>query len=369
LGKAYTYLRHATMKFEPKTISWSRRLKQWCLGFGILFACIWALDVVRFDEILCPRTTLSRLVRSRAPVDFEQYGAMLERIKGVQRACGALCNSSLKGSPSKYFDNIRAPVNCDAIFVDSRIDAPREQPLAPEDLPTEFIADFTLNGRFPFRRYPCAFYDTVYLTKNAHASHWSEELLNELKQKAENGTLEGTYGVGATNSLMEALKKVGMKGKRCLVIGSERPWVEAALLASGAQSIVTLEYGKIESTHPQVTTMLPSHFARTYLDGTLGTFDAVVTFSSVEHAGLGRYGDALLPWGDILAVARGWCVTKSGGDLVIAVPYGTDELMFNAHRRYGPVRYPFLVANWKQVNMVPANQPIYVLSKQDPVAT
>jgi len=348
------------MKFEPK---------QWCAGFGLILVCFWLFDFIRYDEIICPRTTFSRLLKTSAPVQFDEYSAMLERIRGVQKSCGALCNSTLKGAPSKFFDNIRVPVDCDALFKESRIDAPREQSSAPEDLPSEFVGDFTLNGGFPFRRYPCDFFDTVYLTKDAHETKWSEELLNDLKSQAELSTLEGTYGVRATNALLEALKGVGMKGKRCLVIGSERPWVEAALLASGAQSVVTLEYGKIQSTHPQVTTMVPGEFAKAYLDRKLGTFDAVVTFSSVEHAGLGRYGDALLPWGDIIAIARGWCVTKPGGDLVIAVPSGQDELMFNAHRRYGPVRYPYLVANWKQVSMVPANQPVYVLSKQDPVET
>ena len=32
-----------------------------------------------------------------------------------------------------------------------------------------------------------------------------------------------------------------------------------------------------------------------FLKGELGPFDAVVTFSSVEHSGLGRYGDGLNP--------------------------------------------------------------------------
>jgi hypothetical protein len=327
----------------------------------------WLFDFVRYEELLCPRTTVSRWMKPRAPVEYEQYTAMLERIKGVQKVCGDLCNSSLRGSPSKYFDNIRVPVNCPAIFGEARIDAPREQTLAPEDLPSEFYHDFTLNGRFPFRRYPCSFFDTVYLSKEAMQAEWPESLLNDWKRQAQDGVLEGTYGVSATNALIAAVKSVGMKGKRCLVIGSERPWVEAVLLAAGAEKVVTLEYGKIKSTHPQVTTMLPNEFAKAYLDGTLGTFDSVVTVSSVEHAGLGRYGDALLPWGDLIAIARGWCVTKLGGDLVIAVPAGPDELMFNAHRRYGPVRYPYLVANWKQVNMFPANQPVYVLTKQDPV--
>jgi hypothetical protein len=55
------------------------------------------------------------------------------------------------------------------------------------------------------------------------------------------------------------------------------------------------------------------------------SFDAIVTFSSVEHSGLGRYGDALNPWGDIIAIARAWCITKQGGSLTIGVMYAYDN--------------------------------------------
>ena len=79
-------------------------------------------------------------------------------------------------------------------------------------------------------------------------------------------------------------------------------------------------------------------------------FDAVVSFSSVEHSGLGRYGDALNPWGDVLEIARAHCVCKLGGSLVLAVMYGADKLEFNAHRIYGSIRWPYLVTNWKQVH-------------------
>jgi hypothetical protein len=60
-----------------------------------------------------------------------------------------------------------------------------------------------------------------------------------------------------------------------------------------------------------------------------------VTFSSVEHSGLGRYGDALNPWGDIIAIARAWCVTKQGGSLTIGVmyDYNNDCIRFN-HRQF-----------------------------------
>lgn len=82
----------------------------------------------------------------------------------------------------------------------------------------------------------------------------------------------------------------------------------------------------------------------------LGHFDVVVTYSSVEHSGLGRYGDALNPWGDRQAMAHAWCMTKPGGRLAIGLPHNeTDTIHYNAHREYGAVQLPHLLANWKQL--------------------
>ncbi len=50
--------------------------------------------------------------------------------------------------------------------------------------------------------------------------------------------------------------------------------------------------------------MTPKEFAQTYLNGTLRPFDVMITFSSVEHSGLGRYGDILNPWGDLITLAQ-----------------------------------------------------------------
>ena len=69
----------------------------------------------------------------------------------------------------------------------------------------------------------------------------------------------------------------------------------------------------------------------------------------ISHAG--RYGDPLNPWGDILAMAQAWCVSKKQAKLAMGVPTmvsrGSDINAFNAHRIYGPVMYPFLTTNWK----------------------
>lgn len=48
------------------------------------------------------------------------------------------------------------------------------------------------------------------------------------------------------------VKYANPKGKTCLVIGSQAPWIEAILLALGAEKVTTFDYIQITSEHPQV---------------------------------------------------------------------------------------------------------------------
>ena len=47
-----------------------------------------------------------------------------------------------------------------------------------------------------------------------------------------------------------------------------------------------------------MSTHLPRDFFASLLNGSMDRFDAMASYSSLEHSGLGRYGDALNPWGD-----------------------------------------------------------------------
>jgi hypothetical protein len=219
-----------------------------------------------------------------------------------------------------------------------------------------------LNGAIPVTK---RYFDQKYLMSSAKTSTWTRDLVSSWTKLASKGKLKGNYGITETNHLRNALKHArGIRDGRVLVIGSENPWVEACVLEAGASSVVTLEYGKITSLHPSVTSMTPSEFKNDYLRGKLGLFDAIVTFSSVEHSGLGRYGDALNPWGDVLEIARAHCVCKPGGSLVVAVMYGSDELQYNAHRVYGELRWPYLASNWVQVHRESrGNQRVHVFVK------
>ena len=102
-----------------------------------------------------------------------------------------------------------------------------------------------------------------------------------------------------------------------LVIGSDTPWIETILLEKGAAKIITLEYANITVEHPNITIMSPQQLKILYNEQKGPVFDAVVSFSSIEHSGLGRYGEALNPWGDLITMAKTWCLTKPGGKFLI----------------------------------------------------
>lgn len=55
---------------------------------------------------------------------------------------------------------------------------------------------------------------------------------------------------------------------------------------------------------------------------------------TVEHVGLGRYGDAIDPEGDTLAANELSRVVAKGGSLLFVVPVGSPRIQFNAHRIY-----------------------------------
>ena len=67
-------------------------------------------------------------------------------------------------------------------------------------------------------------------------------------------------------------------------------------------------------------------------------FDFAVSFSSIEHSGLQRYGDPRDPIGDLREVQKVWCMLKRGGILFLGLPRGQDQLVYNAHRIYGRIR-------------------------------
>jgi len=89
-------------------------------------------------------------------------------------------------------------------------------------------------------------------------------------------------------------------------------------------------------------------------------FDVVFSYSSLEHAGLGRYGDPLDPYGDMESVAQIWCAMRPGGIFFLSLPALHDlearrngcHITWNAYRLYGYARLKHVTANWQVVDEI-----------------
>jgi len=67
-----------------------------------------------------------------------------------------------------------------------------------------------------------------------------------------------------------------------------------------------------------------------------GAFDIVTAVSTIEHVGLsGRYSSDEDPGGDRTAMEEIGRVTKSGGTILLTVPYGQPAVFRPWHRVYG----------------------------------
>jgi len=147
--------------------------------------------------------------------------------------------------------------------------------------------------------------------------------------------------------------------------------MEAVVLNLGAERVTTLEYRQLSIDHPRVGVVTPFQYAASFLNRTAGTFDSVLSYSSIEHTGLGRYGDPLMPNGDMEAIAQTWCAIKPGGHLFLALPMLRDRtkcvVQWNAHRYYSYFRMQHLTANFRVLQQIntgdTAASVLYVLQK------
>jgi Caenorhabditis protein of unknown function, DUF268. len=70
------------------------------------------------------------------------------------------------------------------------------------------------------------------------------------------------------------------------------------------------------------------------LDFDSDSIPSISCMHTIEHIGLGRYGDELDVNGDIKAIAELIRVTRKGGDILFVTPVGRPVIQFNAHRIY-----------------------------------
>ena len=65
-----------------------------------------------------------------------------------------------------------------------------------------------------------------------------------------------------------------------------------------------------------------------------GSLESLSCMHTIEHVGLGRYGDPIDVNGDLKAAQELGRVVAPGGILLMVVPVGTQRIVFNSHRIY-----------------------------------
>lgn len=157
------------------------------------------------------------------------------------------------------------------------------------------------------------------------------------------------YGFGHLNILnsLFGLNNLGVNflGKKIAVIGSQNPWVECICLNLGINDVTTVDY------NPPIceSNIIQSISIETFLHNQ-DKYDIILSFSSIEHSGLGRYGDPLDPDADLKTTALIHDKLKDDGFFILAVPIGKDAIEWNAHRIYGPIRFPKLINNFEIID-------------------
>jgi len=64
--------------------------------------------------------------------------------------------------------------------------------------------------------------------------------------------------------------------------------------------------------------------------------DCLTCLHSIEHFGLGRYGDPIDPSGWISGLSNLALIVRPGGRLILSTPVGSERVKFNSHRIFHP---------------------------------
>jgi hypothetical protein len=167
---------------------------------------------------------------------------------------------------------------------------------------------------------------------------------------------------GAQRDLTLAFETWVLTSAKGLVVGSVSPWVEALLYEHGCRNIVTLDLRKPCSEIADLRTVDYREWERTGL-----RVDALVSFSTVEHIGLGRYGDAEDEDGDVSWMTDfAYRTLNDGGVQLIAVPVGEADATSEAHRIYGPERMARLLERWTLLGAIYQGQPVTEIPFSEP---
>lgn len=110
---------------------------------------------------------------------------------------------------------------------------------------------------------------------------------------------------------------------RVLDFGGFESLLPLSLAALGHQ-VTVLDQRPYPFAHSNLRVVCSDIFGA--LDGLSPDFDAVISISTIEHLGLGGYGDARREDGDRVGVEQLWSLVRPGGRLLATVPAGAPAV-------------------------------------------
>jgi hypothetical protein len=213
-------------------------------------------------------------------------------------------------------------------------------------------------------------------TNNNYEIKWSNSMIDEMLEcckKLEYYKLSSNDYPNSSLQFVEVFNKyINLSGKKCLVLGSISPWIECLLLHFNAENVTTLDYITPECSY-KINTLSMDNYKKDM------KYDVIVSFSSLEHDGLGRYSDPINPNGDIDACIEAYTMLNDDGFFICGIPIGVGCIEGNFHRIYnkkrlnklfslfskfiGSVNYESLDDKLNFTNNNWQNQPIFVYKK------
>lgn len=213
-------------------------------------------------------------------------------------------------------------------------------------IPDELMKKYTMDGEIPIIDY---YMNGV--VKNVELPDWNNDYIQSYIDVYNNfaifeRNIRESYSYGSMLHL-QAINKYPIKGMNIAVIGSLTPWIEAILLNNGAKHVTTVEYNVPICNHDKIRCISYDDFCNSDDE-----YDAIFSYSSIEHSGLGRYGDELNPTGDIETLINIKDHLKKDGLLYLGIPVGKDCVCFNAHRIYGEKRLKLIEELFEEVEWI-----------------
>ena len=215
-----------------------------------------------------------------------------------------------------------------------------------EKIPEELKNEYTMNGKIPI-------FNWYFDGRKQDGVKWSNSLINSHINKytpynIRNDPKVGidAYGNQVCVNLLNSFEDYNIRNKNVAVVGSETPWIEAMLL-NMSNKVTTIEYNVPDGNFENIQLQCKDYF--NHFEKNKEIYDAIITFSSIEHSGLGRYGDPLDPNGDIKTMNNIYNNLIDNGLVIWGAPVGKDVLSWNAHRIYGPVRLPLIFNKFKEL--------------------